>query len=106
MSTVGVKIDRFNVPVCNCFQARILNDQLCYEVDLNRMKKEGNKHNELKLGFNFLLDYNEDRHTQGTVDKNFSQMKFGLASSLTQSEQSHHAFVYLDTIGKQFHPVV
>ena len=27
MSVVGIKIDQFDVPVCNCFQARILNDQ-------------------------------------------------------------------------------
>ena len=44
------------------------------------------------------MDYNEDR--QVTFDKNMSQGEFGLASSLAQSEQSHHAFVYLDTIGK------
>ena len=35
MLQMGVKIDQFDVPVCNSFQARILNDQLCYEVDLN-----------------------------------------------------------------------
>ena len=57
MSEVGAKIDQFDVPVCNCFQARILNDQLCYEVDLNRFSKESNKKNELYLGFNFLMDY-------------------------------------------------
>ena len=32
MSAMGVKIDKFDVPVCNSFQAKILNDQLCYEV--------------------------------------------------------------------------
>ena len=36
MSAMGVKIDQFDVPVCNSFQAKVLNDQLCYEVDLNR----------------------------------------------------------------------
>ena len=36
MSTVGVKIDQFDVPVCNAFRDKIVNDQLCYEVDLKR----------------------------------------------------------------------
>ena len=35
MSAMGIMLDLFDVPVCNSFQARILNDQLCYEVDLN-----------------------------------------------------------------------
>ena len=29
MSAMGVMIDQFDVPVCNSFQAKILNDQLC-----------------------------------------------------------------------------
>ena len=58
---VGIKIDQFDVPVCNSFQAKILNDQLCYEVDLNKFSIKDNIDNELKLGFAFLMDYNEDR---------------------------------------------
>ena len=102
MLVVGVKIDQFDVPVCNCFQARILNDQLCYEVDLNRFSKEGNKEAELNLGLNFLMDYNEDR--QVTFHKNISQEKFGLVSRLGRSvsDQHNNAFIYLHTIGKYF----
>ena len=33
---MGVKIDQFDVPVCNSFEATVLNDQLCYEVDPNK----------------------------------------------------------------------
>ena len=58
MFSVGVKIDQFDVPVCSSFQAKILNDQLCYEVDLRKFSDEKNIYEELKLGFNFLLDYN------------------------------------------------
>ena len=97
MSAMGVVIDQFEVPICNSFQAKILNDQLCYEVDLNKFSDENNIENELKLGFNFLMDYNEDR--QVTFDQNISNKKFGLANNLAASDQDHHAFVYLDTIG-------
>ena len=61
MSKVGEKIDQFDVPVCNSFQDKILNDQLCYEVDLNRFTNKVNWEDETKLGFNFIMDYNEDR---------------------------------------------
>ena len=41
MSAMGVKIEEFDIPVCNSFQAKVLNDQLCYKVDLNRITNTG-----------------------------------------------------------------
>ena len=98
MSAMGVMIDQFDVPVCNSFQAKILNDQLCYKVDLNKFSYKNNLKNELNLGFNFLMDYNEDR--QVIFEQNTSKAKLGLAKSVASSDQNKHAFVYLDTIGK------
>ena len=98
MSAMGVMIDQFNVPVCNSFQAKIMNDQLCYEVDLNKFSDKNNIQRELELGFNFLMDYNEDR--QVTLDKNISRMEVGLANNMAASDQSQHAFIYLNTIGE------
>ena len=61
MSAMGVKHKKFNVPVCNSFQAKILYDQLCYEVDLNKFTSKDNIEGQLKLGFNFIMNYNEDK---------------------------------------------
>ena len=57
---MGIKIDQFDDPVCNSFQAKIQNDQLCYEVDLNKYVNEQNTNKALKSGFRFILDYNKD----------------------------------------------
>ena len=103
MSAIGIKIDKFDVPVCNIFHNKILNDQLCYEVDLNSFTNKTNIDKELELGFYFVMDYNEDRQF---ISENFSEnkMKFGLANSITESDKSHSAVIYLDTIGKKtFH---
>ena len=100
MSAMGVKIDQFNHPVCNSFQAKIMNDQLCFEVDLDKYSDNNNVENELELGFNFLMDYNEDR--QVTINHNVSNKNIGLAKSVASSDHNQHAFVYLDTIGKIF----
>ena len=97
MSAMGVMIDKFNVPVCNSFQAKIMNDQLCYAVDLNKYSQKSNTKNELKLGFSFLMDYNEDR--QVTFDHNISKKELGLVN-VASSDDDQHAFVYLDTIGR------
>ena len=97
MSEVAVQIDIFNVPVCNSFQAKILNDQLCYEVDLNKFSYNIEK--ELKVGFNFIMDYNEDRqiiNDQSMV----SEGDLNLGTSVAELDENKHAFIYLNTVGK------
>ena len=102
MSAMGIKIDQFDVPVCNAFEAKIMNDQLCYEVDLNKFSNKANIERELELGFNFLLDYNEDRQvvfdTESSV--NVRTLHDSLARSIVESKKDQQAFIYLDTIGR------
>ena len=100
MSSVGLKIDQFHLPVCNSFQAKILNDQLCYEIDLNKFSNKANIERELKLGFNFIMDYNEDK--QVTFDTNTTwKEEDSLALRSVQTHEKEHAFIYLNTIGRQ-----
>ena len=109
MSGVGVKIDQFDDPVCRSFQATILNDQLCYEVDLNRFSNKSNIAKEVEVGFYFLMDYNEDRQVniQSTSDwhlwkkRDLEKERSGLSANLLKSDKSLHAFIYIDTIGKE-----
>ena len=98
MSSVGVKVDEFGVPICNSFQARLFNDQLCYEVDLNKFSDKKNIEKELEIGFNFLLDYNEDR--QVTLGQSVTKMELGLGNNVAASDHNKHAFIYLNTIGR------
>ena len=98
MSTVGKKVVNFSAPVCNSFQAKLLNDQLCYEVDLNKLSNKDNIARELELGFTFLMDYNYDRQVQ-LDKKHFKKGNFGLTSSIMEKDEGQHATIYLDTIG-------
>ena len=68
MSIPGVKIDKFQVPVCNCFRPKNVKDQLCYEADLNVFKKHID---DLKLlSFSLVIDFNEDRVRADEYDDN------------------------------------
>ena len=95
---MAIKADHFNVPVCNSFKAKVLNDQLCYEVDLNEFSDPSNIDKELELGFNFIMDYNEDRQIsldgviEGLTYENF-------VSAVDKSSDDEKAFIYLNTIG-------
>ena len=97
MSAMGVNIDLFEFPVCNSFKAKLMNDQLCYEVDLNLFSDNKYIEKYLELGLNFLMDYNEDR--QLIFEKNTGKKVLGLANSV-DIDKFQHALVYLDTIGK------
>ena len=97
MTSVGVLTEQFEVPLCSCFQAKNHDDQLCYEVDLNRFSNKDNFDKELELGFNFLMDYNEDR--QVAFDQEMTIEKFDLSGNVVNSNQMQDATVYLDTIG-------
>ena len=58
---LGQMIHNFNIPVCNSFKPRLLNDHLCYEVDLNNIRNKETVKEDIKSGFVFVMDYNEDR---------------------------------------------
>ena len=36
MSNVGIKLDHFDIPFCNSFREKIIEDQICYTVDPNK----------------------------------------------------------------------
>ena len=98
MSGVGVKIDQFDDPVCNSFQAKIVNDQLCYEVDLNRFSNKSNIAKEVEVGFYFLMDYNEDR--QVIIQSSFAheEERSGISANLLESDKHQHAFSLLSIV--------
>ena len=104
MSAMGVKIDQFDDPVCNSFQAKIQNDQLCYEVDLDEIVKEKNIDVEaaLKSGLNFVLDYNEDRQLKTFNEAPYVEEDSGWLNNFNpnaETDKDQHALIYLDTIG-------
>ena len=59
MSALGVKIDQFDVPVCNSFRPKLIQDQLCYTVDPNEFKHKIDLKCDLSLAL--FIYYNEDK---------------------------------------------
>ena len=58
---MGVKIDQFDLPICNKFKPIILRDQLCYQVDVNEFKDAVDVHKNMKNGLMFVMDYNKEK---------------------------------------------
>ena len=98
MSSTGVKIYQFDIPVCNKFRATVLNDLLCYEVDPNDFKDSLHLDRDRKIGLTLLLDYNEDR--QVIFER---QTKSGkddtIYGQFIQSENEEKVLIHMNTIG-------
>ena len=86
---MGRQIIGFHDPVCDSFEAKVRNDQLCYEVDLEKYKDKHKIKEQLKSGLVLLLDYNLERQSEMYNPKKVHK---------DSSENKVH--IYLDTISK------
>ena len=91
MKIMGKKINGFDDPVCDSFEAKIRNDQLCYEIDLEKFKDQKRIKEQLKSGLVLFLDYNLERQSE-----TYNPQK---VIKLESEEKDVH--IYLDTISKQ-----
>ena len=73
MSVVGVKIDLFDVPVCNSFRPKTYKDQLCYTVDPNEYKDKIDLEGQLSL--TLAIDYNEERISDFSIENQIKTNK-------------------------------
>ena len=78
----------FSVPVCNMFKETMLDGQLCYQADVDKLREKVDKKKMVTEGLVFLLDYNENRMVEVG----------GKQYSSTKKKRDH--ILYIGTIGK------
>ena len=104
MSVMGEKIDLFDLPICTMFIPKILDGQLCYEVDVNEIKDKVDVQEAIKHGLMFMMDYNEDKmitdnsaEMNGPLEKDLhSQHEF----ILRKVDETLAAKIYIETLGR------
>ena len=95
MEAMGTEVKGFDIPVCNSFKAKLIQDQLCYEVDLKKYEKKENRENELEHGLILLLDLNEERQSfEGEIKMNDH-------TNVYLKDKGIGVQIYLDTICKK-----
>ena len=97
MESMGTKMEQFDLPVCNSFEAKVRYDQLCYEVDLNKHKKDGDFKNQLEKGLILILDLNEERQL-----KEFWPIKEDTEEETIASREDKTFKIHLDTISIKY----
>ena len=103
-SIVGTKIKEFTTPVCNSFEVKLRNDQLCYEISVEHFTNKMHQEHEqaFKLGLLLVLDYNEDLQIMIATEAPESNSNFNFSNVRIDDSQEHtieEAHVYLDLLG-------
>ena len=93
---IGSKIKGLDIPVCDIFNTKIHNDQLCYETDLQELKDNNTDIllKQLEIGLTLILDYNEERQ----MDINDISVEKSSVKTFHKDENS--VSLYLNTIGR------
>ena len=88
---IGSKIKGLDIPVCDIFNTKIHNDQLCYETDLQELKNNNTDIllKQLETGLTLILDYNEER-----------QIDFQHFTNKSFDNDDNSVSLYLNTIGR------
>ena len=106
MSETGRNSSLFSVPVCDVFKEKVINDQLCYQVDLNKFqanKTEKQRRLNFRDGLFLIIDINEEYQTDGyeiltkTTEENSAA---SLQSEYADTGEDKNFMIYIETISK------
>ena len=101
MSALGARIEMINMPVCTSFQERVFNDQLCYQIDVNKLNLAGG--DKSGLGLAFAIDINEDRQVQ-VLRTELSGDRYDeniMDAAIMRMEEHQKALVYIGSLGEK-----
>ena len=101
MSLLGRKADGFQDPVCSAFTGKIVNNQLCYEINLNRFRDQVDWEESLQSGLSFVIDTNDEYDVRKllTEDGNINTVEDKLDSYQNRQLQGKFS-ILLKTISK------
>ena len=102
MSIMGDVNPFLDSHVCNMFQPKIRNGQLCYQVNVNKVKDQVKDKKDWKLGLTFILDYNDERMIRvKTSRENRAASPNRLYKRKNENtEKKPEAIIYIETIGR------
>ena len=94
MSVMGVEINDFHIPFCTGFEEKIINDQLCYSINLNKTRQKNPVKEEHDLTFKLFISYNEDRQFDSMIDVKMPRKV---------DDSNLEKYVLIETIGRLLH---
>ena len=107
MSLLGRKVNGFQDPVCSAFTRKIVNNQLCYEVDLNRFRDQVDWQESLQSGLSLVIDTNDEYDVRKLLTENGNIKTEENKLDPYQNKQLQEKFsIFLKTISKSLFPLL
>ena len=102
MSLLGRKADGFQDPVCSAFTGKIVNNQLCYEINLNRFRDQVDWEESLQSGLSLVIDTNDEYDVRKlmTEDGNIKTTEEDMLDSYFNKNLQEKFSILLKTISK------
>ena len=104
MSLLGRKAKGFQAPVCSAFTRKIVNNQLCYEIDLNRFRDQVDWKESLQSGLFLAIDTSDEYDVRKllTVDENIKTEEDNMMVSYFNKNLQKKFSILLKTISRYF----
>ena len=100
MSVMGVKIDQFELPVCNKFKQKIVRGRRCFQVDVNEFKDQVDNEKVVDNGLMLVLDYNEGKLVRELPREPDPLLSNDLSELHKKHNEKQEAMIYIETIGR------
>ena len=101
MSVVGETIPQLDLPVCNKFRPKMIEGQLCYQIDVNEVKDQIDVKKAIQHGLIFVMDYNEDKMITENISVSEEKPNKELHEKLIVDDKTNDARIFLEMIGNK-----
>ena len=102
---LGKELWKFSIPVCTSFENRILDEQLCYQIDVNRVINETTASGLQKGGLSLLVDANAEYDLTSLWSKTIEEEIFDdFTEEFFKAEESEMIMIHIETISKAHFP--
>ena len=98
---LGRELDHFSLPVCSSFKRRVLDGQLCYQIDVNTLVPNKTAAGLQKGGLSLLVDANAEYDLSRLDGKAPEEEIFDdFTEEFFEAEESHKIMIHIETISK------
>ena len=96
MTLLGREYKNFSLPLCSVFQPRLLNGQLCYSVDVNKVSGLDAFEQGPNNGLTLFIDYNDERMID--INDGFGKKGTKFKTNIHDHHQYQKVKIYMNTL--------
>ena len=98
---MGEKIEQFELPVCTIFRPNVIEGQLCYQVDIDKVTDQVDVDKISEYGLILLLDYNDELNPKIQEDTSKLDVLSNLHGMQNLNGDSSGATIHIETLGNK-----